>query len=290
MKKTSLKRGKDKGRGVKWMCVVLSLIGMSFIVFKSMGPSLQHPQSTTLSTMASLASSSQQLGSTELSVVATTATTGSQLLTPLTEVKNSSPQEVGRQEKTESSKAIHSRVNQPEYMPVVNTHIVIQESQNSHEYQSPRSSALAVVGKSATLPTMGTHVVAADVLSREVIAPPPPAPPATKSSMAVAVGGAGVGVGVGRKGGGGIGGERWIMGTIKDDGRGPYGTRWRAVKDMGLQDWLVYIRIQKTGSQTFWQTLQNSFNGQIWGRNTVVLIIVFFFFFSWQHKHIYIYI
>ena len=28
-------------------------------------------------------------------------------------------------------------------------------------------------------------------------------------------------------------------------------------------DWLVYLRIQKTGSQTFWSTLQKEFKGEV---------------------------
>lgn len=51
----------------------------------------------------------------------------------------------------------------------------------------------------------------------------------------------------------------------RDDGRGPFGHVWRPVT-VTKEDWIVYIRIQKTGSQTFWQTLQQSFDSNIWGR------------------------
>mmetsp|Transcript_21068 Transcript_21068/g.24899 ORF Transcript_21068/g.24899 Transcript_21068/m.24899 type:complete len:239 (-) Transcript_21068:97-813(-) len=57
---------------------------------------------------------------------------------------------------------------------------------------------------------------------------------------------------------------------LEDDGRGSYGYQWRPIDKVKLDDWFVYIRIQKTGSQTFWQTLQNSFDGRVWGRRTAV--------------------
>jgi hypothetical protein len=56
----------------------------------------------------------------------------------------------------------------------------------------------------------------------------------------------------------------------KDDGRGPFGMMWRAVSDLSKDDWVVYLRIQKTGSQTFWQTLQQVFDVKIWGRRQTV--------------------
>ena len=56
----------------------------------------------------------------------------------------------------------------------------------------------------------------------------------------------------------------------RDDGRGPFGTKWRPVSDLSRDDWVVYLRIQKTGSQTFWQTLQQEFDAGIWGRKQTV--------------------
>lgn len=47
--------------------------------------------------------------------------------------------------------------------------------------------------------------------------------------------------------------------------RGPFGETWRKVL-LERDDWVVYVRIQKTGSQTFWQTLHNNFDGSVWGR------------------------
>ena len=52
-----------------------------------------------------------------------------------------------------------------------------------------------------------------------------------------------------------------------DDGRGPFGGVWRPVADLDRDDWVVYLRVQKTGSQTFWQTLQQTFDGSVWGRS-----------------------
>lgn len=60
------------------------------------------------------------------------------------------------------------------------------------------------------------------------------------------------------------------VGVEKDDGRGPYGMTWRAVSDLSQDDWVVYLRIQKTGSQTFWQTLQQEFDASVWGRKQTV--------------------
>jgi len=54
---------------------------------------------------------------------------------------------------------------------------------------------------------------------------------------------------------------------VVDDGRGPFGGEWRPITDLGKDDWVIYLRIQKTGSQTFWQTLQQAFDGRVWGRN-----------------------
>jgi len=56
-----------------------------------------------------------------------------------------------------------------------------------------------------------------------------------------------------------------IAGSVADDGRGPFGSEWRPVS-LTAADWVVYVRIQKTGSQTFWQTLQQTFDGGVWGR------------------------
>lgn len=60
------------------------------------------------------------------------------------------------------------------------------------------------------------------------------------------------------------------IGSEEVDGRGPYGMTWRAVSDLSQDDWVVYLRIQKTGSQTFWQTLQQEFDAGVWGRKQTV--------------------
>ena len=55
--------------------------------------------------------------------------------------------------------------------------------------------------------------------------------------------------------------------TTLPEGAGPRGGVWAPVTELQGDDWLVYLRIQKTGSQTFWQTLQQSFRGgALWGR------------------------
>jgi hypothetical protein len=61
-----------------------------------------------------------------------------------------------------------------------------------------------------------------------------------------------------------------VPASLADD-RGPFGDVWKPVK-LTKSDWMVYLRIQKTGSQTFWQTLQQSFDGEVWGRHSSVRI------------------
>ena len=49
-------------------------------------------------------------------------------------------------------------------------------------------------------------------------------------------------------------------------GDAPLGKVWAPVLNLTRGDWLVYLRIQKTGSQTFWETLQGNFrSGALWG-------------------------
>ena len=36
------------------------------------------------------------------------------------------------------------------------------------------------------------------------------------------------------------------------------------------EDWVIYLRIQKTGSQTLWQTLVDVFDGKVWGQQRCV--------------------
>lgn len=40
---------------------------------------------------------------------------------------------------------------------------------------------------------------------------------------------------------------------------------WEPIK-LSPEDWVVYLRVQKTGSQTLWLTLLKQFDGSVWGR------------------------
>ena len=44
---------------------------------------------------------------------------------------------------------------------------------------------------------------------------------------------------------------------------------WRPV-DVKKDDWVVYLRVQKTGSQTLWTTLLDVFDGSVWGMRRCV--------------------
>ncbi|KAJ8601447.1 hypothetical protein CTAYLR_005947 [Chrysophaeum taylorii] len=48
-------------------------------------------------------------------------------------------------------------------------------------------------------------------------------------------------------------------------GSGENSTTWKPIA-LGREDWVVYLRVQKTGSQTLWLSLVDAFNGRVWGR------------------------